>query len=128
MIDNNMFSRMDYSYCNATTPLSPQMIEAYEEMDVLVCKLMAEAELQCQKLRTGTIPWSPAYRISCLLLEYWLKRRSYFKMENTNVRELFVIRKELKLVYNPDMTLPKIIMEIKVAHAKRQKCKEVRKV
>lgn len=124
MRDNDLFNRMDDLHSKVTTSLSPRMIEEYEEMDVLVCKLMAEAEKQCCKLRTGTIPWSPAYRISCLQLEYWLKRRSYFKKENTNVRELLVIQKELKLPYNPNMTLPDINMEVKLAHAKRRKCKE----
>jgi len=86
---------------------------------------MDEAEAQCRKLRTGTIPWSPAYKSSCLLLEYWLKRRSYFKQDNTNVRELIVLQNKLKLQYNPNLNLAAINKEITKAHGKRKKCKEI---
>ena len=79
MRDNDLFHRMDELHRDAIFPLSQRLIEEYEEIDMLVCRLMVEAEEQCRKLRTGTIPWSPAYKHSCLLLEYWLKQRCYFK-------------------------------------------------
>ena len=75
MRDNDFFHRMDELHQDAIFPLSQRLIEEYEEIDMLVCRLMVEAEEQCRKLRTGTITWSPAYKHSCLLLEYWLKRR-----------------------------------------------------
>ena len=91
MQDNDLFARMEDIYKYSTYPLSSRIIDEYEEIDTTVCKLMDEAEAQCRKLRTGTIPWSPAYKYSCLLLEYWLKRRSHCKIENVNVRELIVL-------------------------------------
>ena len=88
---------MDEIHRVATFPSCPRIIEEYEEIDRIVCKLMDEAEAQCRKLHTGTIPWSPAYKYSCLLLEYWLKRRGYSKQVNTNVRELIVLQNKLNL-------------------------------
>ena len=53
-----------------------------------------------------------------------VEKTKLFLKTHTNVRELLVIQKELKLPYNPNMTLPGINMEVKLAHAKRRKCKE----
>jgi hypothetical protein len=62
MEDNDLFMKMDALHKNATSPLSQRMVDEYESMDVLICRLMDEAERQCRKLRTGSIPWSPAYK------------------------------------------------------------------
>ena len=92
MRDNDLFNKMDELHQQAVHPLTPRLIQEYEELDVKVCKMMQDAEAQCRKLKTGTIPWSPAYQHASLLLEYWLKRRSYFLKEHTNVRELIVLQ------------------------------------
>ena len=124
MQDNDLFMKMDALHRNATTPLSQRMIDEYESLDFLVCRLMDESERQCRKLRTGSIPWSPAYKQACLLLEYWYKRRSYVKREHTNVRELIVLQKKLNMIYDPNLSLMKININIKEAHKKRKQCKE----
>ena len=123
MQDNDLFMKMDALHKNATSPLSQRMIDEYESMDVLICRLMDEAERQCRKLRTGSIPWSPAYKNACLLLEYWYKRRSYANRENANVRELIVLQKKLKLQYVPNLSVQEINLKIKDAHKKRKQCK-----
>ena len=53
-----------------------------------------------------------------------VEKTKLFLKTHTNVRELLVIQKELKLPYNPNTTLPDINMEVKLAHTKRRKCKE----
>ena len=124
MQDNDLFMKMDALHMSATSPLSQRMIDEYESIDVLVCRLMDEAERQCRKLRTGSIPWSPAYKKACLSLEYWYKRRSYMNRENTNVRELIVLQNKLEMQYTPNMSLLEVNLKITEAYKKRKQCKE----
>ena len=70
MTDNDLFLRMEELHKNATSPISQRHIEEFESIDALVCRLMNETERQCREIRTGSIPWSPAYNQACLLLEY----------------------------------------------------------
>ena len=78
-----------------------------------------------QKIHTGSTPWSPVYKHACINLESWLKRRSHFKKKHRNVRQLIVLKKKLKLVYDPTLTLSDIEEQIKLAHNSRKKCKQM---
>ena len=124
MTANDLFKRMDELHQQTTTHFSQRLIDEYELLDALVCRLMDEAEAQCRKIHAGAIPWSPTYRDACLSLEYWLKRRSYNKQENTNVRELIVLQNKLKIQYNPNLTIQDINHQIQAAYNKRQTCKQ----
>ena len=124
MTDNDLFKRMDDLHQQSTTHFTTRLSEEYEVLDALVCRLMDEAESRCRKLHTGAVPWSPAYKASCLLLEYWLKRRTYANHEHTNVRELIVLQNKLKLKYIPNLTIQDINYQIQAAYKKRQACKQ----
>ena len=124
MINNDLFKRMDDLHQQSTIHFSPRLIEEYEVLDTLVCRLMDEAESQCRKIHAGAIPWSPAYKDACLRLEYWLKRRTYAKKEHTNVRELIVLQNKLKMNYIPNLTIQDINHQIQSAYKKRQACKQ----
>ena len=67
---HNIFQKMDNLHKRATYPLSPILAEEYEAIDAVIEQLMEEAEKKCRKLRTGEIPWSPAYKKVYLLLLY----------------------------------------------------------
>ena len=125
MKDHDLFRQMDEIHKDARCPLTPRIIDRYEEIDLIVGRLMDEAEKQCRTIHTGSIPWSPAYKHACLNLEYWLKRRSHFKKKHRNVRQLIVLQKKLKLAYNPALTLSDIEKQIKLAHNSRKKCKQM---
>ena len=90
MIDNDLFRRMNEIHRDAisieeNSNLSSRIIDRYEVIDMLVGKLMYEAEDQCHTLHTWTISWYPAYTCSCLALEYWLKRFTYYKKSTTTL-------------------------------------------
>ena len=125
MKDHDLFQRMDDIHRDACYPFSERLMDRYEEIDVIVGRLMDEAENQCRKIHTGSIPWSPAYKRACLELEYWLKRRSHFKKKHHNVRQLLVLQNKLQIQYNPDLSLAEIEAHIKVAHKSRKKCKDL---
>ena len=99
---------MDVLHKATVYPLPQHIIDDYEAIDLLVCKLMDEAEKQCRKLHAGSIPWSPVYKKSCLLLEYWLMRRSYFNHEHRNTRQLIILQNKLQLAYDPSLNVTKI--------------------
>ena len=84
---------------------------------------MDVAERQCQKLHTGRIPWYPVYKKYCQKLEYWLNRRSHYKKEHRNVRQLIFIQNILNIVYNTDLSLADIENKIISSHKERKKCK-----
>ena len=124
MKDNDLFERMNDVHKHATFPLSQRLIDEYEAIDILVCRLMDEAEQQCRKIRTGSIPWSPAYKHACLLLDYWYNRRKYANREHSNVRELIVLQNKLKLTYVPNLSIYDINIQIQAAYKKRKRCKD----
>ena len=124
MTDNDLFQKMNDLHQQSTLHFSKQLIDEFEEIDELVCRLMDEAEKQCRKIHAGAIPWSPAYKDSCLLLEYWLKRRSYYKNEHSNVRELIVLQNKLKIKYIPNLSPQTINTHIQAAYKKRKACKD----
>ena len=124
MIDNDLFHRMDDLHHKSKSNFSQQSMEEYESIDELVCNLMDEAERNCRKIHAGAITWSPAYKEAGLLLEYWLKRRSYELHKHTNVRELINLQNKLKLNYDPSLTIPVINLRIKAAYNKRKLCKK----
>jgi len=123
MEEHDLFHRMDQLHRESTYPLSPRLVEEYEVIDVLVCKLMDEAEDNCRILHTGTIPWSPAYKHACSTLEYWLKRRSYVNKDYRNVRYLIVLQNKLNLIYNATLSKQDIESEISKAYKVRKQCK-----
>ena len=124
MTDNDLFQRMNELHNKSTLHFSQQLIDEYEAIDHLVCKLMDEAEHQCRKIHTGSIKWSPAYKESCMLLEYWIKRRAYITNKHTNARELIVLQNKLKLKYISNLSVQEINKNIQAAYKKRKKCKD----
>ena len=114
---------MDKIHKRSVYPLPQYLAEENESLDGLICKLMDSAERQCQKLHTGRIPWSPAYKKCCQTLEYWLNRRSHYKKEQRNVRQLIVIQNKLNIVYNADLSLADIENKIISSHKERKKFK-----
>ena len=73
---------------------------------------MDEAEEQCRRLYCGAHPWSPTYKRSELLLEYWLNRKDYALGLNNNVQQLIYLQRKLQISYDPTLTLPAIIDEV----------------
>ena len=124
MSDNDLFHKMNKLHQQSSSHFTQKLIDEYESLDDLVCRLMDTAEKQCRKIHTGAIKWSPAYKESCMLLEYWLKRRSYVNKEHFNVRELIVLQNKLKLAYIPNLTILDINQQVLAAYKKRQICKD----
>ena len=124
MTDNDLFQRMNDLHQYATAYFSDQLKQDFEEIDESVCRIMEEAEKNCRKIKAGAIPWSPAYKEKCLLLEYWLKRRSYSQQDHYNVRQLIVLQNKLKITYNPNLTPEDINNQIQIAYNKRKMCKD----
>lgn len=124
MKDNDLFQRMNDLHKYATIYFSDQLKEDFEEIDNLVCRLMDEAEKNCRKIKAGAIAWSPAYKQKCLLLEYWLKRKSYSQQDHYNIRQLIVLQNKLKISYNPNLTPEDINKQIQLAYKKRKICKD----
>ena len=114
---------MDKLHKRSVYPLPQYLFEEYENLDVLICKLMDAAERQCRKLHTGRIPWYPTYKECCQTLEYWLNRKSHYKKENRNVRQLIVLQNKLNILYNADLSLADIDNKIIILHKERKKCK-----
>ena len=98
------------------------MAEEYEILDTLIEESMEIAEKKCRKLRTGEIPWSPAYKKVCLMLTYWQMRKDYSLGLHTNVRQLQTLQNKLQISYVP-LTDLEIIMELKKAYKQRKKLK-----
>ena len=124
MLDNDLFHKMNDLHHKSKSNFSQHQMEEYESIDQLVCNLMDKAELNCRKIHAGAIAWSPAYKEACLLLEYWLKRRSYEQHKHTNARELITLQNKLKITYEPNITIPIINLRIKAAYNRRKLCKQ----
>ena len=112
--EHNLFGRMNKLHTAATYPLPQYLCIEYEEIDKIACELMDKAEKKCRRLHTGEIPWSPAYKKICLILQYWHLRKAYINSRNTNVRQLIVLQNKLKLTYDCTLTKEQILGEIKV--------------
>ena len=124
MDQHDLFRRMDTLHNAALIQPTDRIIEEYELIDILINKLMQEAEAKCRKLHTGSISWSPAYKESSLLLEYWLNRRTYLLRKHSNVRRLIVLQNKLKIAYEPQLTFDDITQKIRNAHKYRRQCKQ----
>ena len=124
MLQSNLFNRMENIYRASVYPLPNDVAEEYEQIDEEVCNMMTKAERLCRRLRTGTIKWSPQYQHACLSLEYWLKRRSYIKNNNNNVRQLIILQKKLGIQYDDTLPLQTVNNKIKLAHAYKKECKQ----
>ena len=62
MRDHNLLDRMEKVHRQAVYLLPIHVAEEFEAIDALVSKLMYEAEAQCRRLKSGTVPWSPTYK------------------------------------------------------------------
>ena len=120
---HDLFQRMEDLHRQTVYPLPQHLIEQYEEIYCIVDGLMAAAEKQCRKLRTGTIPWSPIYKNSCQQVLYWLMRKSYFLKKHRNVRKLIVLQNKLNIKFNNELTLVEIETKIRTAYKLMKKCK-----
>ena len=85
---------------------------------------MKEAEDNCRKLHINAVPWSPAYKRACLLLDYWLQRRIHFRGLHTNVRQLLVLQNKLNLNFDDSLNLESINTQIKSAAKERKLAKK----
>ena len=106
--EHDLFNRMNMLHSYQTYPLPQHVIDEYEEIDVLLSKLMHDAEQQCRKLHMNSTPWSPEYKKACLILDYWLQRRTYHYGIHSNVRQPLVLQSKLKLVFDSSLTLDDI--------------------
>ena len=69
MIVHDLFQRMEDIHKDTIYTLIERIIDRYEEIDVIVGKLIDDAEDQCRHLYTGPIPWPTAYKKACMKLE-----------------------------------------------------------
>ena len=123
MQSKDLFYRMESLHKRTVFPLPEHLCHEYEEIDRIVTALMDNAEKQCRKLHTGSIPWSPIYKNSCQLVLYWLMRKSYHLKKLRNVRKIIVLQKKLNIIYNKDLTLQEIETEIRLAFKLLKQCK-----
>ena len=121
---HNIYQRMNRVHQFKSFPLPQCVIDEYEAIDVLLSKIMQQAEKQCRKLHTNATPWSPAYKRACILLDYWLQRRIYHKGMHHNVRQLLVLQNKLKLKFNNNLSLDDINSNIVEAACERRKAKK----
>ena len=73
MMNNDLFNRMDEIHMDAismdeNSNLSSKIIDRYQEIDILVGKLVYEVEDQSPTFHKGTISWSPTYKRRLLAL------------------------------------------------------------
>ena len=122
-VEHNVYSRMDAVHQYNFSPLPQFVIDEYEALDVLISRFMNEAEEQCRKLHMNSVPWSPAYKKACLLLDYWIQRRIHFKGLHHNVRQLLVLQHKLKIDFNGSLSLDDITNNIIDASHERKKAK-----
>ena len=119
----DLFHNMDVFRKSTAYPSSQHHIDKYYAIDVLVCKVMDEVKEKCRKLHTGSIPCSPVYKKSYLLLEYWLPRCSHFYYKHRYERQLIVLQNRLQLTYEPSLNITKIGERTFLAHSNRKKYK-----
>ena len=53
---------MNILHESATDPMAHTQQMEFEEIDIVLCKMMEKAEMKCRKLCTGIIKWSPTYK------------------------------------------------------------------
>ena len=121
---HNIYQRMDRVHKFTSFPLPQAVIDEYEELDVLLSKLMQDAEKQCRKLHINSVPWSPAYKRACMLLDYWIQRRIYKKGLHQNVRQLKVLQNKLKINFDNTLSLDDITLNIVNAACERRRAKK----
>lgn len=116
---------MDYIHSHMTCPLSKVLRREFEEVDELLCGLMDEAEENCRHMFCGEHPWSPTYKRTELLIDYWLNQKDYALGLNSNVRHLIVLQRQLKLNYDPSLSLEDILRELKATFRQRKHVKAI---
>ena len=55
--------------------LPQYLVQEFEEVDKILEYHMINAEVECRKLHTGSVPWSPTYKKN--QLDYWRIRQRY---------------------------------------------------
>ena len=90
---------MNSLFESAEDPMTELQQKEYEEIDILLCEMMAEVEPKCRKLCTCVTPWSPTYSRVMMTLEYWKMRKSHLLGMHANVRQLIVLQNKLKINY-----------------------------
>ena len=125
MQDNELFNRIDKLHLASTYPLLQRLTDEYEDIHVMVGKILDTAKDQCWVLHTGTIQWPLAYKQACLQLKYWLNRIFYYKEDHRNIRKIIVLPKKSKLICNPNLNLQEVENEFKAAHKSRKKFKAI---
>ena len=123
MKEHNLFERMDLLHSKTVYPLPQHLIDEYEAIDVLVNRLMEEAEQNCRKIRAGNIPWSPAFQKARRTVEYWVRRQKHMKGEIDNTRYLIRLQNKLKIEYDPNLSMEEVETNIVKAYERRKACK-----
>ena len=118
-----IYYNMDSLHNMSTDPLTAAHQVEYEEIDKQLCEMMEAAELQCRKLCTGAIAWSPTYKMVMLALKYWRMRKTYKLGLHRNIRQLIVLQNKLKIKYNKNLILSDIIKKIQSTARHRLKIK-----
>ena len=123
MKEHNLFERMDLLHSQTVYPLPQHLIDEYEAIDVLVNRLMEEAEQNCRKIRAGNIPWSPALQKARRTVEYWVRRKKHMKGEIDNTRYLIRLQNKLRIEYDPTLSIEDVETNIVKAYERRKACK-----
>ena len=119
-MEENLYVQWDNLHKKATSTLSHEMINAYENLDKVLEDHMEKAELQCRKLKMGQIPWSPSYKKIQLEFDYWRMRSKYKLGLYKNVRKLQVLQNQLHIVYDKKLSLYEIETKIKECYQKKK--------
>jgi len=114
---------MDSIHRRMVFPLSQQLAEEYEALDKHICSRMDHAEKNCRKLHMGAVPFSPAYKVATLTVEYCTRREKYTLGLERNIRLLVTLQKQLEITYDPSLTLIQIKEKLQQARRDRRDCK-----
>ena len=120
-VNDNLYAKWDKLHKLATKKLTNEMMNEYENLDLLLEKHMEKAELKCRKLKMGKVPWSPAYRKIQLEFDYWRMRSRYKLGLHRNVRQLQVLQNKLNIVYDNSLTLKEINSKITDCYQRKKK-------
>ena len=91
MTENDLFYRMDMIHQDIVYPLLERLMETYEAIDTLILNVTDDSDDEYRHLHTSGLHWSAACKLSCMQLEYCLKRCSHVKRKHLNIRQLIVL-------------------------------------
>ena len=115
---------MNNLYQTITIPLTKAYITEFEELDSNICQLIQEAEKQCRWVHMGSVQWSPQFKKSSIILEYWLQYRSYHTCLHPNIRLLITLQRQACIIYSPSLSVDEIDGKIILAYKHRHNCKK----